>query len=754
MLVDRSVYLLTMAQVYFWIALVEIFFPLFMWRDYLKGKPLGERLMFCVLTQTTYLVNVVQLLGVLKLCNRWTILFSILLEYAVVRWTFSDKQQLRSLRLLFQSCQSVLTGGISIRALWRAGWESRKSCFQAWIRSFWKFLRSYWPQVLVGMVILVYNALFLAHNVTVYHSYQFSDIPVHTAWVYGLEMGTLYVGGVYPFAMHAMIYVVRVLSQISLREIMLYYGSFHTLVMFITLYEFSLKMFRSKWASLFSFVCLSMLLNQGRYGASLPQECGIFAMFSMGYYLISYLEKPRPRHFVRGDSKLRRFFRINQYWSRKYLDLDFFLLVISVAQIISFHFYTAIAAVMLAVVIVGVRCVTFFKKQYFVPVVTAAVAGAVLAVAPFILAVSSGIPFHDSMGWALSVIQGTEWQGTGYGYVIVDDSGESMQLQDMVGAGQEEEETTDLIHSDLPMTEKLKALAEALVGFNEEFMLGKKTTPLLIFSMASAIGFGVLFLFFPSLRRYGQNYLTMAGFVLVMAIMGISAKFGLPSILEPSRSNVFADPVVVLLFAVPLDVLFCLLPTRENTICRRGMAVVSCCLCGLLCFWAVTSGAYHNYFDVNLAYYNEPDYVMRQIQKSFSPFSYTIVSPTDEYYVSVEEGFHTELSEFVAITEGLIPEYTLPTRYVFFFIEKYTLQDYFHGQDFVNRKYAAADFLYQASTQDYYFQRNIIESKAYYWAQDYSALYPNNMSVYFEDDIYIVYVLEQNINSPLSLVLP
>lgn len=758
MLVDRITYLLTMGEIYAWIALLEIAFPMLMWRDYLRRKPMGERFMFCVLTQTAFLVNAVIFLGVLKICNRWTILLSLVLEYAAVRWTFSDKQQVKRLLAVIHLIKRLLSGEVTIQHVLRTlrGRFTRIRLHNKRQRTTSGWLRKHYLQVLIGAIILTYNAFFLTHNANIYHSYQFSDIPVHTSWVYALENGTLFVDGVYPFAMHALIYVVRVLSNISLREIMLYYGSFHTLMMMGTLYLLSRKMFRSQFSSLLAFICFSLLLNQGRYAASLPQECGVFAMCTMAYYLISYLEKPRERHFVQGDSKFRRFFRINQYWSRKYLDYDFFMLTISVAQIIAFHFYTAIGAVMLAVAIVALRAFTFFKKQYFVPIVTAACLGGIIAILPFITALASGIPFHGSMGWALSVIQGAEWEGTGSGYLITDESGETIELQDFGKSDtpEEPEEEDSLLFSSIPLKEKLLTIGEFLIAYNGGYLFGVKTNHYVMFCFAFSTFFGLIFLLFKPLRRYGQNYLSMIFFVLIMAIMAISSNIGLPVILEPNRANVFADPILLLTYALPLDIVYCLIRPEGKPILRRLLSVFSAGVCAGMGYWIVDSGAMHKYFDANIAYFNEPDYVIRQIQKHFPAFSYTIVSPTDEFYTTIEYGYHTELSEMVSITEGTTPEYTIPTQYIFFFIEKYTLQDFFHGQDWVSEEYAAANFNYQASTQDYYYQRNTMQSKAYYWAQKYAELYPNNMKLYFEDDIYIVYVLEQNVKSPFSFMLP
>ena len=42
-------------------------------------------------------------------------------------------------------------------------------------------------------------------------------------------------------------------------------------------------------------------------------------------------------------------------------------------------------------------------------------------------------------------------------------------------------------------------------------------------------------------------------------------------------------------------------------------------------------------------------------------------------------------------------------------------------------------------------------SKMYYWAEQFQKLFPQDMTVYYEDDEFICYRLIQNESSPFSL---
>ncbi len=101
--------------------------------------------------------------------------------------------------------------------------------------------------------------------------------------------------------------------------------------------------------------------------------------------------------------------------------------------------------------------------------------------------------------------------------------------------------------------------------------------------------------------------------------------------------------------------------------------------------------------------------------------------------------------------DGGKKEFTIPSEYVFFIVEKIAYKDTTSESPYVNPQLAAQDMIYTASIQDYQERRLHIESKAYYWGRAMLKAYPNNFSVYFEDDAVIVYMLRQNTYYPFSL---
>lgn len=758
MLIDSAAYYLSLFQLYFFLTLLFFIFPMVMWRSYLKGKGAEFRFLFCVLTQSCFVANLVLLLGFLKIANRWTLLLGFAVEYAVVRWKTHGLMQTIAPPKPKYPLQHPITRkdciGYVKHELWNI--RLRLSKYRDW--PIWDWLRRHWLILLFLSGILVYNCLFLNHNMlTDGHSYQVSDSPVHTSWVYELDHGTLFSAGIYPFYMHATIYAAKVLSGLHLREVVLYYGPYQTLMLIICMYCVSRKVFSNDYVALFPLVMFSLLMNNGRYASTLPQECGVFSEMALAYFMSSYLHSDRPRHTLVSDSRRKRLFRINQFWFRRYMTIDLFMIAICVGNVIGFHFYTAIAAIVLVMAFAAAYLPRVLNKHYWVPLLTSGIMGVIIAVTPFIAGLAQGIPFQGSMNWAMSLINGETWENEEYA-----------SYEDLIN-GVEEEDTTepDITEVDTPAPVETEveeprrsiSLRDVYLALADTALSsvppGGKVTEYGTFGL---IGFAVVVsmvtAFFRKLRWIGVDYFVLALYCLGMLFMGSTTAFGMTLLMERQRIPVFIQPFVFILAAVPVDVL-CRLVTRlvkgrKGFVLSRLSATSACAALMALC---IATGTVHDYLGRHLTYYNEAEYVLKTLRREFPAKSFTVVSPTDDFYGVVDEGYHTELSQLVSMIEGNYEEYVLPTEYVFVFVEKRMNQDRNYTEVSVDPEFAKKRFIFTGSMQDYSYQRAVMESKAYYWAQCMLEAYPDAFSVYFEDDIFVVYLLHQNPYYPYDLRL-
>jgi hypothetical protein len=291
----------------------------------------------------------------------------------------------------------------------------------------------------------------------------------------------------------------------------------------------------------------------------------------------------------------------------------------------------------------------------------------------------------------------------------------------------------------------------AIFNFGLLAMFGGSATKLMFLCMLLGLLCAILLLLQKKTRNYGHDYIALMINMIILCTVGAAQVLGLVELVAAARASTFAEPFIGLIYMLPVDFIFRILGRWKNRYYQSFLNALSLSVCGIAAVLIIKMGWYHAFFDVNQAYYNESEYLLRHIRQSYKKNTYTIVSPTDEYYDVLDCGYHTQLSKFMDMVNGNQKEFTFPTEYVFFFIEKRVLQDYTYGPVEVDLKYAAMNLVYLENSQDYYFQRAIIESQAYYWAQKMQQVYPLNFKVFYEDDIYVAYILKQNTYSPYNL---
>ena len=184
-------------------------------------------------------------------------------------------------------------------------------------------------------------------------------------------------------------------------------------------------------------------------------------------------------------------------------------------------------------------------------------------------------------------------------------------------------------------------------------------------------------------------------------------------------------------------------------------------------------GIFHGYLYYELTRYNAVVMVTQDITDKFPENSYTIVSTTDELYQVIEQGRHEELLTFLNRVNG--SGYTLPTEYIFVYVEKrpiqYAQSHFFTGPDWlaeekytsyyttyfsagnsinaseISREQAEKEMMTFSKLSQTYSNldsRTILESKAYEWCRKFEASYPQEMKVYYEDENFCCYMIRQN----------
>ena len=80
------------------------------------------------------------------------------------------------------------------------------------------------------IVVLLFGMLYFCYGAFQVHSYGYGDLYIHHEWIYGLSVGKVFSGGVYPEAMHCFVYCMNVLFGIRVYSILLFLQGIHVVV--------------------------------------------------------------------------------------------------------------------------------------------------------------------------------------------------------------------------------------------------------------------------------------------------------------------------------------------------------------------------------------------------------------------------------------------------------------------------------------------------------------------------------------------
>jgi len=730
--------------------LLMFVYPSILFRSYLKGKGRVFWFCFCVSSQIVLISTVVLLLGLFHLLNAWVcrILF-----YGSLVWSVSRSVHLETMpRYLIYKVHNR-TYGVKLLLL-KLG-EAVSGTLKKIGGFVRRMVKGNGIELAALAVIVLYGMIYFGYGAFQEHSYGAGDMYVHHAWVYGLEQGQSFSGGIYPEGMHAVIYALHTLFGIRVYSIMLYLQCVHVAVFLLSGYFLIRELFPWRCSGLIvltvfltmRLACFDELYSMSRLQWALPQEFGLYAVFTIPLFLVRYLKHAGP--VVRGEKQTKMF------WSD-----DLVIFFLGIAATVSVHFYATFMAIFACAGVAIVLCWRLFHWRRFVPVMVSAVLAVALAVAPMGIAFLKGIPFQGSIDWALGVMEGKH-----------DSSGSTEAFE------QSQSEEPGVQNS-------LKNTVYRL--YDEKF------GSLLWYSCLLCAGAWLLWRVLVQLLKtvfrrelfpaeLFDGYGTVAMISIVFLVMLSSGDLGIPTLIDGIRLGAVKHMFLMALLVVPVDLAGTLLARYCKPWMMQSVGVVGA---AAVFYLVMVSGNYHG----NLFYMN-PRYpaaveVTNSIIDSIPKDQFTIVSTSDEIYQIIEYGFH---EEYLTFLENYREDgYYLPTPYVFFFVEKHPLQylqyHYFNGPDWLAlsryqdyasgysslcpdmRKGELSDEKVDeeivisgsllSSGYSILSNREMVESAAARYIRILRDQYPNNVSVYYEDEDFVCYCLKQNPDRLIELKYP
>ena len=760
---------------------MTVFLPAFVFYRKVSEERFCVRFLIYLVIGNVYLMNLVLVLQLLHISNRFTLCLGTVLP---VVWTLARVHNTTvkdGVLGVARGVNSFLSGTMGAKLLFSKIlhflWKLLKTGI---VRLFHSITKNFFDWVgTVGSIVLVFWVY--GSNMIWNMGYCTSDIPVHNYWINAMDKNNIFAAGVYPFGFHCIIYYLHEMFGIYTFVVLRTFHLVQTLMIHIVLIAFLKACCKTKYSSYVAIVLYVLadvwhINNYSRYFSSLPQEFGMIFILPSIYFLYAFFEDRRKESGKKG-------WRVH---STRYL-LFFGL---SFSATLTVHFYnTMIAGIFCIGVGIGFLGL-IFRKAYFGRIMLAGILSVTLAVLPMVIAYAAGKPLEGSLRWGMGVMSGSSASSGNTSQTQQSTAPESTQSTTGNG-GQSEtgisgssvtgstgQTVNGMQGSDdsivlspeavvpqepqIPLTVRLEEWVgkkwEKTVKFTEDLRdsvsllmltgVSSYTVTAVLFSTVLLGIAGLIFLIVRKTRHYGSILLSVTFCTLFLYVLFMAYQLGIPSLMDRTRCSIYLAYILVAELAFAVDAGVSLLAGWITTKSLANMFSFGlvCLVTGII----ILIGVYRMPVYYEALESNDAITCLTNILKDNPRFQFTIVSANDELRMVENYGFHYEIITLLQEMEGeRVSEYlTIPTPRVYFFIEKipvdYTV--HYEGSGRTVSEEGAKEPLPRSSGLEMYkgSKRYTVMSKMYYWAQAFQALYPNEMRVYYETDAFVCYVVEQN----------
>lgn len=751
---------------------VTLALPALMFRRILRGRSLAEQFLMCYTFGNFYIINIVFLLQLLHISNFFTLagltaVLSIVIGGRVNRIPL--KQQAGNTWHLFGK---LLRGRMKLKSAIFLFLGKCAAGIKRLAKFFYRHIVKNPIQSMLLLGIGVCLCWIYGRQIILVYGYRASDIPVHMSWINEMSRGKIFAKGVYPFGFHCIIYYLHAVFRFDTYVILCQFFFVQVIFMHLVLLAMLKQLCKTKYIpyiGTFVFLLGNFWSGQtySRFYATLPQEFGMIFVIPSIYFLIRFFQIPKQKL---ADKETR-------------LTLQCFAMAFSLT--LAIHFYGTMIAGLCCIGIACGFCFRFLRKEYFRRIMFTGICSVFLAVLPMGIAFATGTPLQGSLGWGLSVINGgkssssTEAEAetdeaetlevsTGDdkntvrvvkpdGTVMEIDVSDLPSAQENESGGQTQTETTAPAVPKVSFGEKIRKIpGKAKNALSEmssrilQFIIKldvKNIGYMILASFALLLLLGFIFCVFRQ-PGYGAMLMSMGFCMWIVTILLCANVFGLPPLMDGARCSIYYVYLLsAALTALADGLLYMVLPLRKLRLVRNAvsLAVAAAVLMGMFQNHMIKQSDFSSGFVMNGAITCLSNIIHENEDKTW-----TIVSANDETQMGVDHGWHYETITFLRGMETLEKntKVIIPTKTVYFFIEKIPLDysvTYDKSGQSISRKGASRSLpnvggigMYQGEG------RWIVMSRMYYWAQAFMELYPNEMKVYYEDNKFICYKIEQN----------
>lgn len=727
-----------------------------------RGFPAPERFLFYFTIGNFYVINLVQVLQLLHISYRITLFLFTFVPAALLMIKFYDLHVIAYFKKIVGELGNFVRHEIGLKTFLRHRWQEIKAFLRVVFRNVWRLVKEN-CSVLPFVVALTALIWVVCGSGILYNwGYGASDVPVHNYWINGLYDNNIYIAGVYPMGMHCMLYYLSVMLNIPAYVSLRLFWLIQFTMIAAMLLLFLRGVCKNKFlpyisAMLFVGAKFFVGVSYSRYGATLPQEFGMLYILPSILFLMQFF-KERNEELERG---------LNLLWCRSTWYLLGFALNFSLT--LTAHFYDTVIAGIICIGIAVGYGYWLIRKEYFFRVMLAGILSILLAFLPMAIAFLTGKELQGSMYWAMNVIGLREYTVLIFRIVCIGvvaiTVGAIVYLICAVKYGIIRLENKRVptyshfrrirfrVYTMIPLLFVLWVgwkYRSTLLWGTQQFAFALSDMKWVLYGIGVAVLIGLILVFAQPNR--GAGIVSIVTAEIILGLVLVSGSLGWPMLMEPHRVCMYFAYLIPVILGMALDgavslILICHFPRIQQAL---GLALtVGMIFCGIRFDWIRDS------FGGGSLEMNEAILCTTNIlnDNKGKNNSWTIVSANDELRMIEIYGRHTETIEFLEDMEywNRTKEVTIPTERVYFYIEKKPL-NYANGYGGtipeVSPEEAEKELPENSGISAYNGPRRAITmSRMYYWAQKFLELYPNEFKVYFENDRFVCYYIEQNVYS-------
>ena len=708
-----------------------------------------------------YIINLVQVLELLHISYRITLSLFTFGSAAILLVKIYHIPVASYLKKVLDECRHYILREMGFKTFMRHRWQEMKVFLRVVVRNLWRLLKENFLDIpfLVLFALLVWKVCGpgILHN----WGYGASDIPIHNYWINGLIENNIYVAGIYPMGMHCMLYYLSTMLEIpvyvTLRLFWLVQYSMIA-VMILVFLKGHCKTRFLPYLGIMIFVGAKCFTNISylRYGATLPQEFGMLYILPSIFFMMEFFTTRR-EELEEGINRIC----CTSSW---YL----FGFAMSFSLTLSSHFYDTIIAGVICIGIAVGYGYWLWRKEYFFRILLAGMLSILLAFLPMVLAFLSGKSLQGSMYWAMSIIGLRDYTVLVFRVLCIIVLAMTVGGIILVIRGIKSGKIS-FENKEVPQYSLINKLIFQLCGlvplavmlligwkYRGTVLVGCKQNAFEIANMnwvfygiGAALCIGLIQHYFVETMR-GSGILAIVISEIILGLVLVSDALGWPVLMEDSRTCIYFVYLIPVVLVMTLDGAMNLLFLDRLPETRQ---VVGLILVVLVIIYSTKYDWIRESFGGGGLEMNEAIFCTTNILKENEGRNntWTIVSANDELNMIEKYGRHTETIEFLEDMEywNCTKEVMIPTEKVYFYIEKKPLNyaNEYVGEIPVVSEEQAKQTLPENSGLNAYngTERSVTMSRMYYSAQKFMELYPNELKVYYENDRFVCYYIEQNV---------